>query len=124
MDNVKHMSQIKKETIARYFYNTSDNKLNYMKYRYIDRNTGEEKKGSYYSCIDPIKNLWTNGLNGHSHILYRLPELLQAIKDGVKRIFIVEGEKDTDTLISQGEIATTSGAWNSWKDEFKEYFRG
>ncbi len=118
------MREIEQKTTARYFYNTEDNKPNYMKCRYIDRETGEEIKGTYYSCIDSVKNLWKMGLNGHSHTLYRLPELLQAIKDGVKRIFIVEGEKDTDTLISQGETATTSGAWNSWKDEFAEYFRG
>jgi len=118
------MREIEQKTTARYFYNTEDNKPNYMKCRYIDRETGEEIKGTYYSCIDLVENLWKIGLNGHSHILYKLPELLQAIKDGVKRIFIVEGEKDTDTLILQGETATTSGAWNSWKDEFKEYFKG
>jgi hypothetical protein len=124
VQTVKPLQQIEQETTVRYFYNTEYDELNYMKCRYIDKKTGNEVKGCYYSCIDSVKNLWKMGLNGHSHTLYKLPELLQAIKEGVKRIFIVEGEKDTDTLRAQGEIATTSGAWNSWKEEFKEYFRG
>ena len=44
---------------------------------------------------------------GTRHVLYRLPELLAAITAG-HRIYVVEGEKDTDRLISLGLKATTN----------------
>lgn len=42
-----------------------------------------------------------------SKVLYRLPELLQAIRDD-KRVYVVEGERDAENLISRGYVATTN----------------
>lgn len=39
-------------------------------------------------------------------VLYRLPEVVQAVKDD-RRVWLVEGEKDVHLLESLGEIATT-----------------
>jgi len=56
-------------------------------------------------------------------VMYRLPEVLAAVKDG-RRIWITEGEKDADLLASMGEVATSSpmGA-GSWLKEYAKYFR-
>jgi len=55
---------------------------------------------------------------------YRLPELLQAVKQG-ETIFIPEGEKDVDNLARLGLAATTSpmGA-GKWRDYYSEHLRG
>lgn len=41
-------------------------------------------------------------------LIYRLPELLEAIRGGEPRVLIVEGEKDADTAAEYGHIATTA----------------
>lgn len=47
-------------------------------------------------------------------VLYRLPEVLAAIKEG-KPVFVVEGEKDSDNMAKLGYVATTNpmgaGKW-------------
>jgi hypothetical protein len=56
---------------------------------------------------------------------YRLPELLEAVAEG-KVVFVVEGEKDVDTLRRHGLVATTNpfGA-GKWRDGWgKQYFVG
>jgi len=62
---------------------------------------------------------WVKGQNKMKPPLYRLPELLQAIKTNIDPIYIVEGEKDTDKLRSIGLTATTNGSskdfWTSEK---------
>ena len=53
-------------------------------------------------------------LSGIEPVLYRLPEITEAIKEGTP-IFIVEGEKDADNLVKIGFEATTcamgAGRW-------------
>lgn len=65
---------------------------------------------------------WTTA--GVRRVLYRLPEVIQAIKDG-RMIWLVEGEKDVETLRSLGEIATTApmGA-GKWDESFTEVLKG
>lgn len=47
---------------------------------------------------------WEWGLKGVSKVLYRLPELLAA--DPARVVFVAEGEKDVDRLVSLGLVAT------------------
>ncbi|MCS5648192.1 MAG: phage/plasmid primase, P4 family, partial [Dehalococcoidia bacterium] len=55
---------------------------------------------------------------------YRLPELLQGVKDS-KTILILEGEKDVDSAMDMGLLATTFvGGAGKWRQEYLEYFRG
>lgn len=56
---------------------------------------------------------------------YRLPELIQGVKDG-RLIFVVEGEKDVETLRRHGRVATTNsgGANTEWPMEWANYFTG
>lgn len=69
---------------------------------------------------------WHWNLDGVRRVPYRLPEVIQAVKDG-KQIFVVEGEKDADNLAALGLAATTSpqGA-GKWPDDpgFNECFQG
>jgi hypothetical protein len=57
-------------------------------------------------------------------VLYHLPAIPKAIDYG-DTIFVVEGEKDTDTLWEHGLVATTSpmGA-GKWRDSYSETLRG
>jgi putative DNA primase/helicase len=65
---------------------------------------------------------WIWDLDGTRRVLYRLPELLDAIKDTV---FVVEGEKDVETMRSLGFTATCNpmGA-GKWRDEYSETLKG
>jgi hypothetical protein len=55
-------------------------------------------------------------------VLYRLPELLRAIVEGVC-IFLAEGEKDADKLAAYGLVASTTHATSFWCDEFTEILK-
>ena len=62
------------------------------------------------------------GLNGLQIPLYHVYN----ITDNTKPVFIVEGEKDVETMEKLGYIATTSpnGAGSHWKKDYTEYFKG
>lgn len=55
------------------------------------------------------KYIYKDATRGINRVLYKLPEAAQAANKG-ERLFIVEGEKDCDTLFEYGFIATTSDA--------------
>lgn len=65
------------------------------------------------------------GVKGVRLVLYRLPELLAGKAD--EPVFITEGEKDADALISKGLRATTNvggaGA-GKWRPEYNDPLRG
>jgi putative DNA primase/helicase len=53
-------------------------------------------------------------------VLYRLPELCAA-----PIVFVVEGEKDVETLRAHGFVATTNaGGANAWRHEYAHYLAG
>jgi hypothetical protein len=67
---------------------------------------------------------WEWNVHKVRRVLYRLPELLQGIKNG-ERILIVEGEKDVDRLVREGFVATcNSGGAGKFLAEFAHYFKG
>lgn len=57
----------------------------------------------------------------HRQVLYRLPEILEA-----PIVFVVEGEKDVETLRRHGFVATTNagGAKQPWLPQYTEALRG
>lgn len=63
-------------------------------------------------------------LQGVRRVLYRLPEVISAVQQG-RTIYVVEGEKDVESVRDRAEVATTSpmGA-GKWSEEFSEYLRG
>src|SRR5437588_1933154 len=50
---------------------------------------------------------WKRGVQGVQRVLYNMPAVMDAATHR-KVVFVVEGEKDADALISQGVIATTN----------------
>jgi putative DNA primase/helicase len=66
---------------------------------------------------------WIWNLDGMPRVLYRLPELSEAVAQD-RLIFIAEGEKEVDALVGLGVPATCSGGANSWDDRFAEDLKG
>jgi len=66
---------------------------------------------------------WVWSLDGIETVLYKLPELVAANSN--ETVYIVEGEKDVDTLLSYGFVATCNpmGA-KKWKDTYNQYLKG
>ena len=67
---------------------------------------------------------WIWNLKGVRRVLYRLPELIQDIRNGFT-IFVVEGEKDVNAMRERGLPATCNplGA-GKWTDEYTAILRG
>ena len=81
------------------------------------------KPGKKFAQCRPHGNGWIYGLDGIQPVPYRLPELLQALKQG-KTVFIPEGEKDVDNLVANGLTATTNpmGA-GKWRNDYSDYLK-
>jgi hypothetical protein len=70
------------------------------------------------------KSGYIANLDGVRRVLYRLPELIEALANG-NPAFVVEGEKDVDALWKIKIPATSnSGGAEKWLDEYSEYFKG
>ncbi|MGC9986274.1 MAG: hypothetical protein ABSF35_21970 [Polyangia bacterium] len=66
---------------------------------------------------------WIWDVEGVRRVLYRLPELLAA--DPSETVYVVEGEKDVETLRASGLVATTNpGGALKWRREYGESLRG
>jgi 5S rRNA maturation endonuclease (ribonuclease M5) len=63
---------------------------------------------------------WNWNLNGTRHVLYSLPEVINA-----ESVLVVEGEKDVEAARKLGLTATcNSGGAGKWRDEYSETLRG
>jgi hypothetical protein len=104
-----------------WLYRTEDGDTLFTKRRYKT----SDAKGKTYSIhrVDAAGKRIA-GLKDTRIVPYNLPELLDA-KTAGRAIYLVEGEKAADALVSIGAIATTShtGA-GSWPDEITQYFAG
>lgn len=99
-------------------------------YRYLDE-TGqllyvvERREPKTFRCKHRDQTgKWAYSMNGLRRVLYRLPDVLAAAKDG-KTIYLVEGEKDADRLAALGHAATCNphGA-GKWRDEYAALLAG
>jgi hypothetical protein len=67
---------------------------------------------------------WVWNLKGVRRALYRLPEITVAVQQGVT-VFVVEGEKDADTVADLGlESTTPPGGAGKWRSGYNESLRG
>lgn len=66
----------------------------------------------------PKDGLWEWGLGDTRRVLYRLPEVVDARNSG-RRVLIVEGERDVDSLAKHGLLATCNpmGA-GKWQESY------
>jgi hypothetical protein len=67
---------------------------------------------------------WKPGLRDTRRVLYNLPEVLDAASKGLV-VYVTEGEKDADNLMSRGVIATTAiGGASKWKEDYTSALQG
>ncbi len=86
--------------------------------RAIYRVVRTASKGFYQQRFEAGK--WIKGLKGVPPVPYQLPEVLNA-----ETVYIVEGEKDVETLRSWGLVATcNSGGAGNWKSQLAPHFKG
>ena len=106
----------KSPVVATYDYRDTNGKLLFQVCRTADKRFFQRRPDG--------KGGWLNGLGGIQPVLYRLPEVLQALKQG-ETIFIPEGEKDVDNLARLGLAATCNpmGA-GKWRDHYSEHLKG
>jgi len=101
------------------------NKKEVAKYNYDDRN-GERIFDVVRFTPKAFRPQRPDGkwsLAGVERVPYKLPELLQGVKDS-KEILFLEGEKDVDRAMAMGFVATTFvGGAGKWRGEYLEYFR-
>jgi hypothetical protein len=71
-----------------------------------------------------VNGEWIWALGNTRRVLYRLPELIEAVVAG-RTVYIPEGEKDCDNLCSLGFDSTTNpGGAGKWRPEYSECVRG
>ena len=70
------------------------------------------------------KGGWLWNLEGVTRVLYRLPDLAEAIASE-RRVFVVEGEKDVETLARLGIVATCNpGGAGKWREAYADQLTG
>lgn len=114
--NQKHSGNLLK-TVS-YNYTDEHGKLLYQ----VVREQYEIGK-SFHQRRPDGKGGWINNLTGVKTTIYRLPEVIEAVRSE-KIVFIVEGEKDVETLRNLQLTATTNpmGA-GKWKKSYNKYLK-
>ena len=96
---------------ATYNYYSEDGTLLFQKLRFVD----SSGKKTFRQRKPDGRSGWDYKLADTPRVLYNLPAVINAVKQG-KPIFVVEGEKDVDTLTKMSIVATTmpngAGTWN------------
>jgi len=101
---------------ATYDYTDADGKLVYQVLRMTPKAFKQRRPDG--------NGNWVWNLKGVKRVLYRLPEVLEAVKNG-QTIYICEGEKDCDNLAKIGLAASTnSGGAEKWQPELSEALIG
>ena len=98
--------------VKAYDFVNEDGELLFQKVRYVNQ---DGRKSFRQRRPDGAGN-WVYSLGETPKVLYNLPAVLAAKEAGLP-IWLVEGEKDADALIEQGQIATTMpGGAGKWLD--------
>lgn len=106
--------------VKAYDYVDESGNLLFQKVRYAD----SDGKKSFKQRKKSPTGEWVYSLGDVPKVLYNLPDVISARESG-QRIFLVEGEKDADTLMSKGAIATTPpGGAGKWLSIHTEALRG
>ncbi|MGE8130069.1 AAA family ATPase [Methylobacterium sp. NPDC080182] len=105
---------------ATYDYVDEQGKLLFQVVRYLPKGFSQRRPDP-----DPEKKGdWIWDLHGVRPVPYRLPDLLEAVSQD-RVIFIPEGEKKVDKLISLGVPATcNAGGSKAWNQSLGEHLRG
>jgi putative DNA primase/helicase len=115
-------------SVAKYDYRRADGTYSFTVEKGINTDsekcfrTWRQNLMSFGDRLDPEDKADTfSGMGDEKAIPYRLPELIAAME---KQVLITEGEKDCETAVELGYVATTNpfGALK-WKDEFSPYLK-
>src|SRR5262249_117298 len=109
-----HNGKSQMNVVATYDYLDSKGQLLYQAVRLDPKDFKQRRPDG--------KGGWAWELKGVQRVLYRLPQVLEAVAAG-QTAFVVEGEKDADNLARLGLVATTNaGGAGKWtKDYVKAY---
>jgi hypothetical protein len=104
--------------VAEYPYHGADGRLLFEVVRLEPKDFRQRRP-------DPTaKNGWRWDTKGVKKVLFRLPEVLAAIKTGTP-IYICEGEKDVLAMVERGFAATCNpGGAGKWQKSYSETLRG
>jgi hypothetical protein len=98
--------------VAEYDYYDEAGELLFQKVRYID----QDGRKTFRQRRPVDGGQWEYSLGDTPKVLYNLPAVRAAIASDTP-IYVVEGEKDADTLIARGLVATTMpGGAGKWLD--------
>ena len=113
-----------KKLVKTYRYYDENGEFVYEKLRYV---TEDGRKTFLQRRPNPtVPGDYVYTLDGVRKVIYNLPAVLKAVRDG-EPVYVVEGEKDADTLMGMGFVATTgpSGAGSGkWEPHFTEWLAG
>lgn len=114
----KHAPQVPRRVVEVYDYRDESGQLLYQVIRF-------EPKDFCARRPDPgALHGWISNLDGVRRVPYRLPELRAAVSAG-ERVYIAEGEKDVNALVSHGFAATcNSGGAGQWDPTFNQFLLG
>ena len=117
----KAREQAPRRVVAEYKYTDDDGELLFVKVRYEPKDFRVKRPDG--------RGGWTYKLGDTRRVLYRLPDVLAAIRDR-KTVFLVEGEKDADRLAGLGYTATCNfdgaakaGYRPKWRPEYGDMLR-
>ena len=115
---------------AVYSYTDEDGKelFQVVRLHYLDGKPGKTFRQRRYDPADPKANRagFVNSVPSEirDSTLYRMPQVAKAISEG-KPVFVVEGEKDVETLERLGHVATCNpGGAGKWRDGYSRILAG
>ncbi len=105
-----------RQEVAHYPYTDAQGTLLYEVVRYVPKTFRQRRPDG--------SGGWIWNMEDTPRVLYRLPDVLEAVQTG-NTIWVLEGEKDADTLGAQGVYATTMpGGAGKWRHEYTETLTG
>jgi 5S rRNA maturation endonuclease (ribonuclease M5) len=106
--------------VKTYNYHDENGELLFQKLRYVD---GDGKK-TFRQRKPDGNGGWEYALGDTPKVLYNLPAVRKAVLNN-EPVWVVEGEKDADTLTELGYVATTMpGGAGKWLDIHTEALKG
>jgi hypothetical protein len=106
----------KKVIVATYDYRDADGKVLHQTVRYEPKKFAQRRPDG--------KGGWIWGLDDIEPVLFRLPEIIKDIRDGLP-IYIPEGEKDVLALVQHGLSATCNPMGSKkWRDSYSKTLHG
>jgi len=112
----KPNGRTRREIVATYPYTDEDGALLFEVVRFWPKDFRQRRPDG--------RGGWTWKLGDTRRVLYRLPEVVEAVRDDAA-VYLCEGEKDADRLAGLGLCATTPpGGAGKWRAEYTEALRG